>query len=571
MIRHILVLVFALTACRGASPGHGILRDPSGHPVGAGIAVTMTDATTGEAFPPVYTDQAGQFAFSLPAGTYIIATTTPTQFAYVEDIQLPGSPVITLTADCHRVAGQVTGALASPTVLSFSRFSRKVGDRFSTSIDGHGRGEVCLPRGAYEADTLGALAALPVWIRVPEATAVSIPAFPTAEVQAVPSGLRLHSDDLSTFARALDGVALIGMGEANHGTAEFYSYRGKLSLELARTGKLRALLFEADVVAMLEVEDYVMGARPTLGTALVDVGFWITDVYEFIAVLDDIRAYNAAAAPADKLHVLGIDAQYIAKPSGFLLGHRGELAISDREASLIKQLIPDNGKAFTTMADGDRAAIGALVDRLTLPDRPTDLAVIATRADLAARSLRLQLGYFSKAGSLALRDPAMADLTQHLFALTGAKQAAVWAHNGHVSRIGRDGAKSLGECLAERFGARYYPIAFMSYRGTARAWDSANKIGVIPHALPATPAYNIESVIMQATGTPPAAWVRFDQPDQAWQRWLSRPRYSREFGWLFNVDGMQQLDVFPDDFSAVVVLDHTTPTTPTPTGVRKIP
>ena len=143
------------------------------------------------------------------------------------------------------------------------------------------------------------------------------------------------------------------------------------------------------------------------------------------------------------------------------------------------------------------------------------------------------------------------------------------AHNGHLTRIGRDGAKSLGECLTEQFGTNYYPVAFMSYRGAARAWDAGGQIGVIPHDLAPPPSYNIESVMMRATGFPEIAWIRLDQLNRTLQSWLGTPRFVREFGAAYVPDDSEKLRALPKEFAAVVVFGHTTPTTPTPTGVRK--
>jgi erythromycin esterase len=576
MTRCGFVFLFALWGCHGQRPAvhespreHGVLHDASGHLAGAGIAVVLTDPNTGETFPPVYTDEAGQFAFSHPRGQYAVAATSPTQFAYAESAELPGT--ITMSADCNRVAGQATGTLSSPATLSFAQITRHIGAQFIASLDAHGHAEVCLPEAGYGATVIGPNDSLPIWIRVPDDHTVSIAGFPKAQLEAVPRGLQLHNDDVSTFARSLAEPTLIGMGEANHGTADFYPVRTKLSLELARTGSLRAILLEADAMVMLTIDDYVMGAQLDIAKAMVALDFWTTDTYEFLATLDEIRTYNAAAPPAGKVHVLGVDAQDIPLPSQFLLDHHTELAISAPETALLSQVIADKGKGFKSMNDGDRTALVALLDRLTLPAHPADLTAIPTRASIAARSLRLQLGYFSEPGVTVLRDLAMADLTQHVLALSGAKQAALWAHNGHLSRLGNEHVVSLGESLTKQFGPRYYVIAFMTYRGSARAWDHAGKIGVIPHELAPPPLYDIESVIMQATGTPPVAWIRLDQPNRAWQAWLATPRYTRQFGPAYDPADVQILRAFPAEFSAVVVLDHTTPTTPTPTGVRKAP
>jgi len=85
------------------------------------------------------------------------------------------------------------------------------------------------------------------------------------------------------------------------GPPSFYAYRGKLSLALARAGNLRAIFIEADATMMLTIDDYVMGEDVLVEKAVANLGFWITDVYDFIAVLKDIRTYNAAVPATDKI------------------------------------------------------------------------------------------------------------------------------------------------------------------------------------------------------------------------------------------------------------------------------
>ncbi|HZJ00937.1 MAG TPA: hypothetical protein VFD22_09785, partial [Gemmatimonadaceae bacterium] len=67
----------------------------------------------------------------------------------------------------------------------------------------------------------------------------------------VPEGIRIDDADFTAFARSLIDRKVIGLGEANHGTGDFYYYRAKLALELASKGKLRSILFENDVSTMI--------------------------------------------------------------------------------------------------------------------------------------------------------------------------------------------------------------------------------------------------------------------------------------------------------------------------------
>ena len=77
------------------------------------------------------------------------------------------------------------------------------------------------------------------------------------------------------------------------------------------------------------------------------------------------------------------------------------------------------------MSPEERAMLFSLLDRLESPAGPTDLAAGITRASIAARSVRYQLGYVGKVGTGALRDLAMAELAAYLVGIGGPGQVAL--------------------------------------------------------------------------------------------------------------------------------------------------
>jgi erythromycin esterase len=566
--RHEVVMTPSLRA-----PRHGSIREPGGGP-SPGTWVTITNRNTALEAAVLQTDSAGQFALPIPPGDYAFAATSVGGFAFVEKtIAASGDLEITLSPRCHLVRGQVTGTVAAPALLRLGRDSEETGDRFFAAVGAKGEIAACLPAGSYGAYLVGAITSLAVPVRVPAQSTISFVGTSTAQTARPPGDLQIESADFDSFVRSLRGRQVVGLGEANHGTGDFYTWRARLSLELARTGKLRCILLEADAIKMLAIDDYVMGGDIDILKSVAAIGFWTTDVHEFLRVLAEIRSYNAAVRGADKIHVLGIDAQSMKVPIAFLLERRLELEITAPEADLLSRITPEHGKAFTSLPSGDRAMLLSLLDRLAVQPRDADTAATPTRASIAARSVRYQLGYLdnvSGAGPAMDRDRAMAELTGYVGSLSGSEQVVVWAHNGHLAREPDFFNKSLGQYLAEKFGKAYYPIAFLSYRGSARAWDAGGQIGVIPHELAPTPPYNVESVIMNATKFVDIAWVRLDNAEGALKQWLSMPRYVREFGAPYDPQTTQTLRAFPAAFSAVVVIQQTTATTPTPTGVRMI-
>lgn len=570
------VLVFGChveTMSPRRAPGvRGSVRAPSGAASGAGAFVTVTRLPRGPEVGVFATDASGRFSVELAPGDYAFAITGESGFAFVDKMRMPVDNLeIVLSPACRPLRGRVTGARAWPASVSLSRISNSRGDRFIVPVERDGGFVACLPEATYATRVEGAMVSPYGPVIVPTEKTVEVAAFTRSLLGQVPADIHIPAADLESFARSIHDKRIVGLGEANHGTGDFYTYRGKLSLELARVGTLRRILIEADAIEMMRIDDYVNGADVDLAKAVTAIGFWITDIHEFLSFLEEVRRQNIALAPLHKMHVLGIDAQRIEPPVRLLLSHRLALAISDHEANLLGRLIPDHGSAFRHFSHDEKLTLAFMLDRIaTGAAGSTDLGSHAVRSSIAARSIHHQIGYVGQVDTYTLRDRAMAELAAYIANVDRTTQVAVWAHNGHIAREFDGSTMSLGQHLAAMFGEDYYPVAFLSYRGEGRAWDEPGEIGVIPHKLAATPPYNMESVVMTATGFVKVAWVRLDTASGALKEWLSWPRFVREFGSAYHPKDTQTLRRFPSAMAAVVVVRDARSSTPTPTGIRRI-
>jgi erythromycin esterase len=546
----------------------GTVLEASGAALAGPVLVGLTDTKTSWQIAIVETDPRGRFAAQLPPGDYALAITSPRAFGFVEHVKAPGADAVAkLSRECLPVQGRLSGA-AAPSRVAFNRYSQFTGDRFVAPASPGGGFQVCLPEADYVVSTEGASVSQAQVVHVPVSALLELPVWPRSTIEAMPQVPgRAGPADLASFVKALArGPRVLGLGEANHGTGDFYTRRGELALALAREGELRYVLLEADAIGMLAIDDYVQGREIAIAEAVAKLRFWITDIQEFHQFLNDVREYNKGVSPDRRVHVMGIDAQRSDPPAAFLLSGRAELALPAADAELLERLAADKG-ALSKLAPSEVTVLEKLLDRLEASPGGGDLSEVRARAAIAARSLRHQLGYVGKTNTNSLRDAAMADLTMRILELGGPGQATVWAHQAHVAREPDNGSESLGQHLARRIPG-YYAIAFLSYDGEARAWDPAGEIGVIPHKLGPAPPYNMESVILAAAGSPDIAWVRLDTVSESLKAWLRAPRFVRELGSVVP-RSTQVLRPFPQAFDAVVVIKRASASTPTSTGERR--
>jgi erythromycin esterase len=526
--------------------------------------VSATSLTTGTHSGVAAADATGAFHLALPAGEYALAITASQGSALLEKHNAPDPDLrITLSRACHVLPG-CTRRHGLETQVSAERWSRADGEVYYAAIDTRGCFALCVPDGYYRVSLIGDVVSQPLEVQVPAARQVQLDGVLVSAVRSPPPKMPSISADLTALIadiKSRDPV-IIGMGEATHGTGEFTTLRGELSLTLMRQADVQLLLFEVDAISAAALDDYVNGDNVDIAGAMAALDFWVTDTYEFLHFLELVRKYNAGAAR--KVHIWGVDIQDTQLPVKAIIDHVARL--SDDEAAALKVAATQRGKVVKDLPAPQRAALAALLSRRRTPEGTSrdDLLVA-----VAARSLALQLQYWD--GDLLgqyrrRRDAGMAELAAFLTAQMKVRRACIWAHDGHITKDGD--LPMLGRNLARNPALSYYGVGFYLYEGSARAWDAFAKIGVIPHPISAAAPYMVEGAVMRATGMPAVAWLPLAKLPRVLGDWLDTPRLVREVGAVYIDDQVPTLRRIREAFDAIVVVRTGHDSTPTATGVR---
>ncbi len=310
---------------------------------------------------------------------------------------------------------------------------------------------------------------------------------------------------LSSAARPVEDLAeLVGnarivlLGEASHGTHEFYAVRAELTRRLVAERGFRGVAVEADWPAAARVNRYVKqagddhDARQALGdferfprwmwrnevtVELVEwlggqgggVGFYGLDLY-------GLRA--AMAAVTDYLDAVDPEAAARARSRYGCFDHLDEQAYGLATATGAKE--PCESAVVDQLRELHERA-GELIDR---DGRlPADAHFVARQnAKAAADAERYYRAMFHGRGSTwNLRDTHMADTLDALREHLDGAGIVVWAHNSHLgdaraTSMGRDrGELNLGQLARERHGDDVCIVGFTTHAGTvtaARDWDA---------------------------------------------------------------------------------------------------
>ncbi len=343
------------------------------------------------------------------------------------------------------------------------------------------------------------------------------------------------TEDLDAVVRAIGDARIVGLGEATHGTREFFQLKHRV-FELAVT-KLGFTVFaiEAGATECREIDRYVKTGEGDVRGVLRTVPIWNTE--EVVALIEWMRDWNDDPAHVRKLEFVGVDMQ---TPYFAIRGVESYLArVTDPlrpPPPILRGLEALRGDASgLTLADWDR--ILKIVDGIPAAFEANrdawiqitgDAAYVAARHDVtvmqqAARNYRAAASDEPDRAS-PIREQAMADNAAWELARRPADTRMVlWAHNGHVS-LARSDEDPTGYHLRQRLGSAYVALGFVFGEGAFRVPElRAGRAVLVEHVLPAATPHEVAAPFV-ATGRPllfadlrrapaaVAAWFRTERP-----------------------------------------------------------
>jgi erythromycin esterase len=334
---------------------------------------------------------------------------------------------------------------------------------------------------------------------------------PAAEILSLANPLAV-ADDLLPLAGQIGDNRLVCIGEASHGTSEFYRWRAELSRRLITDHDFSWIGVEGDWPDCWRINRWVRGQDrqdldvyevlahfdrwPTWMWANQDVaafldwlhgwnlsrpvheraGFYGLDVYSLWDSLREIIAWLETNAPESiptALRAWLCFVPYREDPHEYAWSTR--LVPESCEADVVQLLVEVRQRTRHHAAD-DEAAFDA-----------TQNAEIAANAE---RYYRIMVR--GDRESWNIRDHHMADTIDRLFRHHGPRsKGLVWEHNTHIgdaraTDMARDGLTNVGQLVRERHGGEGVAlIGFAAHRGSvlaAASWGTPERVFEVPPA-----------------------------------------------------------------------------------------
>ncbi|WP_187414136.1 erythromycin esterase family protein [Nonomuraea sp. PA05] len=281
------------------------------------------------------------------------------------------------------------------------------------------------------------------------------------EVTAWLAGRAVPLADLAPLRTALQDARVVGLGEATHGSAEFFLLRGRLTELLIEELGFTTLAIEASAAAARAVDAYTAGGPGNPREVLAGLRFWTLHTAEMLTVLERLRDHNRTAARP--VRFVGIDPQH---PQSALQALRA--CLGEPAAPLLDPLGDLGRDGFMRPLDRQAEADARRLEEHVAahgPDEAREHARIVRQfADVASRP---RVHTDPERTLAAARDRYMAENVARLLTVPEDK-VVVWAHNSHIARSAR-GVPPMGAHLAREFGEAYYALAVLFGHGEFRA------------------------------------------------------------------------------------------------------
>lgn len=298
-------------------------------------------------------------------------------------------------------------------------------------------------------------------------------------------GLDDDRSDLAPVVDAFGDATIIGLGEATHGTREFFQLKDRIIRYLVAEEGVRLVGLESNFAETMAIDRYVTDGEGTALDALENIYFWTWDTEEVVAMLDWLRDFNEGRRRDDQVRFWGYDAQYTTGPAA---------AIQEYLAAVDPDTLADHGdtlqmlqdRDLRTDSDGDREArivtARQMITALQEVFDENEPAYVDAQDRGSFEFARQHLRTIDQTTTaitaeldddietmLGTREKAMADNVAWILYQSPHDRIALWAHNEHIRRGTMSGdwgeTRTMGDHLAEHSGEQYYTLGFDFGRG----------------------------------------------------------------------------------------------------------
>jgi protein-L-isoaspartate(D-aspartate) O-methyltransferase len=397
----------------------------------------------------------------------------------------------------------------------------------------------------------------------------------------------IETADIAPLLGRIGDARVVMLGEASHGSSEFYRMRERISRELILTKGFDFIAIEGDWPDAGRIDHYVRHREyaPSEWTAFARFPTWMWRNHDVSTFVVWLRSHNSNLKPSDRVVFHGLDLYSLYDSIRFVLEYLDRVDPASAKVARERYgcLTPWQADPATygraalngTYPTCEDNVIGALKDLMGKQqayaghdgERFLDAVQNARLVANAERYYRIM--YYGSRASWNLRDEHMFETLKTLLAHHGPNsKGIVWAHNSHIgdasaTEMSARGEFNIGQLCRKEFGDGCYAVGFGTDHGTVAAasdWGGPMEIKTVRPALK-----NSYEKLCHDTGVPHFMLPLRDRASTH-ASGLLLPRLERAIGVIYRPESELASHYFeavlPRQFDEYIWFDQTMAVTP---------
>lgn len=319
--------------------------------------------------------------------------------------------------------------------------------------------------------------------------------------------------DLDTLMERIGDARIVMLGEASHGTHEYYLWRARLTRRLIEEKGFNFVAVEGEWPDCYRLNRYVKN-YPSSGESAYDVlhkfnrwPTWMWANWEVAAFADMLFKHNKPLSKNKKVGFYGLDVYSLWESMESIMQYLKKndtkaLILAEEAFHCFEPYRYDEGKAYARasqfvpeLCENEVVTLLRQIQK-KLPQYNTDHENVFSAEQNAIVTVNAEKYYRAMINggphSWNLRDRHMADTLERLMEFHGEKsKSIVWAHNTHIgdaraTDMANEGMFNIGELTRMQHHEKgVVLVGFGSYEGTviaAKSWDAPTRKVDVPAA-----------------------------------------------------------------------------------------
>jgi len=379
-------------------------------------------------------------------------------------------------------------------------------------------------------------------------------------------------DDMQPLAKVVGNARIVALGEATHGTREFFQVKHRMIEFLASQKGFTIFSIEANMPEAYRLNDFVLKGKGDPKQLLKGMYFWTWNTEEVLNMILWMREFNRSGK--GRIEFTGFDMQNPKLAAeiveSFVAAHDNRFKekldpIYEEVTQETKRKQPDAPSPSQKLSDHLLAVKCREVFEHLEQSRSRFLQsdLFADEIDWTVQNARIVLQYALLRSDEQSRDQSMAENVEWIAEHNPGAKIVLWAHNGHVKYSNPPGFDPMGGYLHRKFGHELVNFGFSFNEGSFRAIEAGkNQL----HEFTVHPlAEDSLDRSLAAAGIPVLALDLRDRPKTGpVADWFAKPHAMRSIGAVYDEQDPESPmfvshEAWPKDFDIILFVEKTTP------------